>query len=152
MEVRSITRYARLSPFKAREVTQEIQGLMASDALDVLRLSTKKAARFIGKTLKSAVANAEHNNNLKPATLRVKEAVVGEGPTIKRFMPRARGSASPIRKRTAHIFIVLTDEPAPQRRKAAPGKAQVDGGQAPEAKAPAKKSAKERTGGKSAGE
>lgn len=150
MEVRSITRYARLSPFKAREVTQEIQGLMASDALDVLRLSTKKAARFIGKTLKSAVANAEHNNNLKPAALRVKEAVVGEGPTIKRFMPRARGSASPIRKRTSHIRIVLTDEPAPRRGKVAPAEGQAAAAPAPGA--PAKKSAKERTAGKSAGE
>ncbi|MCC6352348.1 MAG: 50S ribosomal protein L22 [Verrucomicrobiae bacterium] len=122
MEVRSVTRFVRISAFKAREVTREIQGLMASDALDVLRFSSKKAARLITKTLKSAIANAEHNNDLKPATLRVKEAVVGEGPTIKRIMPRARGSASPIRKRTSHIRIILTDEPPPERRKRAPQK------------------------------
>lgn len=122
MEVRSVTRFVRISAFKAREVTREIQGLMASDALDVLRFSPKKAARIITKTLKSAIANAEHNNNLKPATLRVKEAVVGEGPTIKRIMPRARGSSSPIRKRTSHIRIILTDEPAPVRQKKTPVK------------------------------
>lgn len=122
MEVRSVTRFVRISAFKAREVTREIQGLMASDALDVLRFSPKKAARIITKTLKSAIANAEHNNNLKPASLRVKEAVVGEGPTIKRIMPRARGSSSPIRKRTSHIRIILTDEPAPVRQKKAPAK------------------------------
>lgn len=120
MEVRSVTRFVRISAFKAREVTREIQGLMASDALDVLRFSPKKAARLVTKTLKSAIANAEHNNELKPSTLRVKEAVVGEGPTIKRIMPRARGSASPIRKRTSHIRIVLTDEPAPVRARRAP--------------------------------
>lgn len=120
MEVRSVTRFVRISAFKAREVTREIQGLMASDALDVLRFSPKKAARLVTKTLKSAIANAEHNNELKPATLRVKEAVVGEGPTIKRIMERAKGSASPIRKRTSHIRIVLTDEPPPVRGKRAP--------------------------------
>ena len=65
---------------------------------------------MIGKTLKSAVANAENNANLKPDGLVVKEATVGEGPTIKRIMPRARGSASPILKRTSHIRIVLSDE------------------------------------------
>lgn len=148
MEVKSITRFARLSPFKAREVTQEIQGLMASDALDVLRLSTKKAARFVIKTLKSAVANAEHNNNLKPSDLRVREAVVGEGPTIKRWMPRARGSASPIRKRTSHIRIVLTDEPPPERRKAAAREAGA--AEASSAQAPAGKAATERAGRKTA--
>jgi len=120
MEVRSVTRFVRISAFKAREVTREIQGLMASDALDVLRFSPKKAARLVTKTLKSAIANAEHNNELKPSALRVKEAVVGEGPTIKRIMPRARGSASPIRKRTSHIRIVLTDEPAPVRARRQP--------------------------------
>jgi large subunit ribosomal protein L22 len=110
MEVRSIYRYARISPFKVREVTREIQGLPVSAALDVLAFTPKKAAFLIGKTLKSAVANAENNANLKVDTLVVKEAVVGEGPTIKRMMPRARGSGSRILKRTSHIRVVLTDE------------------------------------------
>jgi len=110
MEVRSIYRYARISPFKVREVTREIQGLPVSAALDVLAFTPKKAAALINKTLKSAVANAENNANLKVDSLVVKEAVVGEGPTIKRMMTRARGSGTGILKRTSHIRIVLTDE------------------------------------------
>jgi large subunit ribosomal protein L22 len=110
MEVRSTYKYARISPFKAREVTREIQGLPVSAALDLLAFTPKKAAFLINKTLKSAIANAENNANLKPDGLVVKEAVVGEGPTIKRIMARARGSASRILKRTSHIRIVLSDE------------------------------------------
>jgi len=110
MEVRSTYKYARISPFKAREVTREIQGLPVSAALDLLAFTPKKAAFLINKTLKSAIANAENNANLKPDGLVVKEAVVGEGPTLKRMMARARGSASRILKRTSHIRIVLSDE------------------------------------------
>src|SRR6476620_9707069 len=110
MEVRSIYRYAKISAFKVREVTRAIQGLPVSAALDIVAFSPKKAAGLIGKTLKSAVANAENNANLKVDTLVVKEAVAGEGPTLKRIMARARGSASGILKRTSHIRIVLTDE------------------------------------------
>jgi large subunit ribosomal protein L22 len=110
MEVRSIYKYARISPFKVREVTREIQGLPVSAALDLLTFTPKKAAFLIGKTLKSAIANAENNANLKPDGLVVKEAIVGEGPTFKRIMARARGSASRILKRTSHIRIVLSDE------------------------------------------
>src|SRR5712692_157286 len=110
MEVRSIYKYARISPFKVREVTREIQGLPVSAALDVLAFTPKKAAFLIGKTLKSAVANAENNANLRVDGLVVKEAVVGEGPTMKRMMARARGSGSRILKRTSHIRIVLSDE------------------------------------------
>src|SRR5260370_31445843 len=110
MEVRSIYKYARISPFKVREVTREIQGLPVSAALDLLAFTPKKAASLIGKTLKSAIANAENNANLKADGLVVKEATVGEGPTLKRIMARARGSASRILKRTSHIRIVLSDE------------------------------------------
>jgi large subunit ribosomal protein L22 len=110
VEVRSIYKYARISPFKVREVTREIQGLPVSAALDLLAFTPKKAAFLIGKTLKSAIANAENNANLKPDGLVVKEAIVGEGPTLKRIMARARGSASRILKRTSHIRIVLSDE------------------------------------------
>ncbi len=116
MEVRSITKYARISAFKAREVAREIQGLPVADALDVIRFTPKKAARLIEKTLKSAVANAEHNNELAPDSLVIKEATIGEGPTIKRHRARARGSGSAIRKRTSHIRIVLSDD-APAREK-----------------------------------
>jgi large subunit ribosomal protein L22 len=116
MEVRSIYKYARISPFKVREVTREIQGLPVSAALDVLAFTPKKAAFLINKTLKSAIANAENNANLKADGLVVKEAVVGEGPTFKRMMARARGSGSRILKRTSHIRIVLSDEIAIETR------------------------------------
>jgi large subunit ribosomal protein L22 len=121
MEVRSIHKYARISAFKVREITREIQGLPVSAALDVLAFTPKKAAFLINKTLKSAIANAENNANLKADGLVVKEAVVGEGPTFKRMMTRARGSGSRILKRTSHIRIVLTDE-KPEKEKPGAGK------------------------------
>ena len=110
MEVSSTYRYAKISAFKAREVTRAIQGLPVSAALDIVAFSPKKAAALISKTLKSAIANAENNANLRVDGLVVKEATVGEGPTMKRMMTRARGSGSTILKRTSHIRIVLTDE------------------------------------------
>ena len=110
MQVISTYRYARISAFKAREVTRAIQGLPVSAALDLVAFSPKKAAGLVSKTLKSAVANAENNANLRVSGLVVKEATVGEGPTMKRMMPRARGSGSRILKRSSHIRIVLTDE------------------------------------------
>jgi large subunit ribosomal protein L22 len=105
MEVRSIYRYARISPFKVREVTREIQGLPVSAALDLLTFTPKKAASLISKTLKSAVANAENNLSLDPETLWVHRVYVDEGPTLKRFRPRAQGRAYRIRKRTSHITV-----------------------------------------------
>ena len=110
MQVSSTYRYAKISAFKAREVTRAIQGLPVSAALDIVAFSPKKAAGMISKTLKSAIANAENNANLRVDGLVVKEATVGEGPTMKRMMTRARGSGSTIRKRSAHIRIILTDE------------------------------------------
>jgi large subunit ribosomal protein L22 len=110
MQVRSTYRYAKISPFKVREVTRAIQGLPVSAALDLVAFSPKKAAGLIAKTLKSAVANAENNANLRVDGLVVKEATVGEGPTQKRMMTRARGSGSRILKRSSHIRIILTDE------------------------------------------
>ena len=116
MQVKSTYKFARISAFKAREVTRAIQGLPATDALDILRFTPKKAALLVIKTLKSAIANAENNNNLSAASLVVQEAIVGEGPTFKRSQPKARGSAGPIRKRTSHIRITLTDEIEIKRR------------------------------------
>ena len=109
MEVRAITRNVRISAEKARHVSRLIQGLPVVEALAIVDLSPRKAARLIGATLRSAVANAENNEDLKRQNLVVKQATVGEGPTIKRFRPRARGSAGRIRKRTSHLEIVLTD-------------------------------------------
>src|SRR5947207_7607579 len=126
MEVRSIHKYARISPYKAREVTREIQGLPVSAALDCLAFTPKKAAFLIGKSLKSAIANAENNSNVKPDGLVVKEPTVGEGPTLKRIMARARGSASQILKRTSHIHIVLSDEIAIETRETRKAKRQAE--------------------------
>ncbi len=115
MEVRAIARQQRISPLKAREVAREIQGLTASRALDLLNFVPKKAATLIGKTLKSAVANAEHNNGLEPNTLVIKSAIVTEARSLARITQRAKGSASPIKRRSSHITIVLTDEiPVPE--------------------------------------
>jgi large subunit ribosomal protein L22 len=139
MNVISTYKYARVSAFKAREVTREIQGLPVSAALDLLAFTPRKAATLISKTLKSAIANAENNNNLRADTLVVREAVVGEGPTLKRFIAKARGSAGPIRKRTSHIRIVVTDEieikqlepRKPARKKAAAPRARKPAAPAP---------------------
>jgi len=116
MEVKAIYRYVRMSAFKMRDVTREIQGKPVAVALDIVAFSPKKAAFIVQKTLKSAVANAENNHNLRAEKLVVKEAVAGEGATIKRFIPKARGSAGPIRKRTCHVFITLSDEISVQTR------------------------------------
>ncbi len=113
MEARAISKYVRISPFKARHVTRLIQGKSAPEALALLELIPRKAARLVGKTLRSAVANAENDEHAGGVTvddLVVKEAVIGEGPTMRRFRPKARGMAGRIRKRTSHIRVVVTDE------------------------------------------
>jgi large subunit ribosomal protein L22 len=118
MEVKSTTKFVRLSPKKARDVAREIQGLAVSSALDILTFTPKKAAQLIGKTLKTAIADAENNFSLDASTLVIKEAVIGAGPTLRRFKPRAKGSAGPILKRTSHISITLVGS-APEKKKVA---------------------------------
>lgn len=98
-----------MSAQKMREVVRQIQGLAAEDAVAVLAVVPRKSARVVAKTLKSAIANAENNNNLKAETLWVKEAVAGTATTLKRFTPKARGSAGPILKRSCHVKITLSD-------------------------------------------
>lgn len=109
MQVTAITKYVRIAPSKAMDLAKSIQGLPVAEALKVTQFSARKAAKLIGKTLKSAVANAEHNANLAAEDLKVKEAVVMPGPVFRRFWARSRGSASPVLKRTSHIRITLTD-------------------------------------------
>jgi large subunit ribosomal protein L22 len=109
MEVQSITKNVRMSAQKMREVVRQIQGLPAVQAAAILKVTPRKGARLVAKTLQSAIANAENNNNLDPATLRVKEAVAGTATSFKRMIPKARGSAGPIVKRNCHIKIVLSD-------------------------------------------
>ena len=110
MEVYAIAKNVPMSPQKMREVVRQIQGLPALRAQAVLAVVPRKGARYVAKTLKSAIANAENNKSLKPETLRVKEAVTGSAMIIKRFMPKARGSAGAILKRRCHIKITLSDE------------------------------------------
>ena len=109
MEVQALTRNARMSPKKVREVVRTIQGRKANDAVDLLTLIPRKSARLIVKTLKSAIANAENNNNLSADSLVVKSALVENGPVLKRFKAGARGTAMPRRKKMSHIRIVLSD-------------------------------------------
>ena len=108
MEVRAITKNVRISPQKAGDFSHTIQGKKVMDALAMTELCPRKAARLFAKTLKSALANAENNCELKRENLIVKEAVANPGP-MRRFRPKARGSAGRIRKRTSHFTVVLTD-------------------------------------------
>ena len=110
MEVHAIMKNVPMSAQKMREVVRQIQGLPALQAQAVLQVVPRKGARLVAKTLRSAIANAENNNKLRPETLRIKEAVAGAATTIKRFQPKARGSAGPILKRRCHIKITLSDE------------------------------------------
>ena len=110
MDVTSTYKFARISARKARDVAREIQGLSVSEALDILNFTPRKGAELFGKTLKTALADAENNFELAVDGLYVKSAIVGEGPTFKRFKARARGSASAIMKRTSHITVVLSDD------------------------------------------
>ncbi len=107
MEVRAQARYVRVSPRKARIVIDQIRGKSVEQAREILRFTNRGIAETVEKTLNSAVANAEHNNHLRAETLVVKRAYADEGPTLKRIRPRAKGSASRIRKRTSHITIVV---------------------------------------------
>jgi large subunit ribosomal protein L22 len=107
MEARAQARYARVTPMKARRVVDLIRGLPAAEAQAVLRFAPQAASEPVSKVLASAIANAEHNSQLDPESLWVSEAYVDEGPTIKRFRPRAQGRAYRIRKRTSHITVVV---------------------------------------------
>ena len=109
MKVRAQAKFVRQSPYKVRRVLDLVRGLPVQEAEDVLRLASRGATEPITKVLKSAVANAEHNYALDADDLVVAEAYADEGPTLKRYRPRARGRATRIRKRTSHITIVVSD-------------------------------------------
>ena len=105
---RAVVRYVRVSATKAREVLDLIRGLDAKDADDVLRFAERDIAIIIRKCLASAVANAQHNDGQDPDELYVSACFADEGPTLKRFRPRARGRATRVRKRTCHITIIVS--------------------------------------------
>ncbi len=111
MQITSVTRNVRLSARKGRALGRKVQGLRVSDALRIVDFSPRKAAFHLSKTLKSAIANARvQDENLDVDTLKVKMAVFDEGSRMRRFWPRARGSASPILRRMCHVKVVLSDE------------------------------------------
>ncbi|HEY4584525.1 MAG TPA: 50S ribosomal protein L22 [Acidimicrobiia bacterium] len=109
MKVKAQAKYIRQSPYKVRLVLDLVRGLPVTEAEDVLRLTSRGATSPVAKVLHSAVANAEHNHALDAEDLVVAEAYADEGPTLKRYRPRARGRAARIRKRTSHITIVVSD-------------------------------------------
>ena len=141
---RAVARHVRISPNKARRVVNLVRGLPAREALTVLQFAPQAASVQVQKVLASAMANAENNERLDPDALLVSEAYVDEGPTLKRFRPRAQGRAYRIRKRTCHITIAVeaVQVTAPPR-KAAKKAASAAKTAAPAAKtaAPAKKAA-----------
>ena len=149
---RAVARYVRVSPMKARRVVNLVRGLPAKEALTVLQFATQSASEPVYKVLASAIANAENNERLDPDSLLVAEAFVDEGPTLKRFRPRAQGRAYRIRKRTCHITIAVESVQARPRKatkktaaaaKAAAPEVEVtratEDAPAPAKKAPAKK-------------
>jgi large subunit ribosomal protein L22 len=106
-EVRAIARYIRMSPHKVRRVLDQIRGRSYREALIVLEFMPYRACTPVLKALRSAVANAEHNQGLDPANLVVSQAFADAGPSLKRFRPRAQGRAYPIRKPTCHITVAV---------------------------------------------
>jgi large subunit ribosomal protein L22 len=109
MKVKAQARFVRQSPYKVRRVLDLVRGLPVEEAQHVLRLTQRGATEPVAKVLRSAVANAEHNHALDADELVVAEAFADEGPTLKRYRPRARGRATQIRKRTSHITIIVSD-------------------------------------------
>ena len=109
MEVKALTKFARMSDKKVRDITREIQGRNAAEALEILKLVPRKSARLVAKTLASAIANAENNNGMSAENLYVEECYASQGPIMKRVKPRAQGRAYRIEKRTSHITIVLDE-------------------------------------------
>ena len=109
---RAQVRHVRMSAYKVREVLDIIRGLPVGEAADVLTFTERGASEVIAKCLASAVANAQHNDELDPDTLYVSACYADEGPTLKRWRPRARGRATRIRKRMSHITIIVSPMPA----------------------------------------
>lgn len=107
MEARAVSRHRRVAPRKVRGVADLIRGKKVGDALMILDFVQKKGARLLAKTLKSVIANAENQQRVDVDRLYVRSVMVDGGATIKRFLPRAHGRATPLRKRTSHISIVV---------------------------------------------
>jgi large subunit ribosomal protein L22 len=113
MEARAMARYVRVTPRKARRVVDMIRGLPAEQAQAVLTFAPQSASDPVGKLLASAIANAENTGQATASSLVVSRAWVDEGPTLKRFRPRAQGRAYRINKKTSHITVIVTDDGSP---------------------------------------
>jgi len=109
METRAVARFVRISPRKVRLVMDEVRGKKVEEALNMLTFAPQKGARLLRKLIRSAVSNAQHNSNLDPDSLVVKTVYADEGPALKRFIPRAQGRATQIRKRTSHLTVILDE-------------------------------------------
>ena len=107
---KATAKIVRIAPRKVRLVVDEVRGKSVAEAISTLRFANRGAAKPVEKVLNSAIANAEHNYDLNAEDLYVSEAYVNEGPTLKRFRPRAQGAASGINKRTSHITIVVSEK------------------------------------------
>ncbi|NLW47376.1 MAG: 50S ribosomal protein L22 [Firmicutes bacterium] len=110
MNAKAVVRFSRIAPRKARQVIDMIRGKKVGDAQTILKFTPRFAAEIISKVLNSAIANAENNHKMNRDNLYVSEAYVDQGPTMKRFMPRAQGRASAIHKKTSHITIVVAEK------------------------------------------
>ncbi|MBA3926299.1 50S ribosomal protein L22 [Listeria sp. FSL L7-1582] len=106
---KAVAKTVRIAPRKVRLVIDLVRGKQVGEAIAILKLTPKAASPVIEKVLKSAIANAEHNYDLDVNNLVISEAFVDEGPTLKRFRPRAMGRASAINKRTSHITVVVSE-------------------------------------------
>lgn len=109
MQSQATAKFVRVSPQKSRLVARNVKGMSVEQAMNVLRFTPNKPAGIILGVMRSALANAEHNANLDVDALIVKDIMVNEGPTWKRFMPRAQGRATNICKRTSHITVILEE-------------------------------------------
>lgn len=109
MEAKATAKFVRVSPRKTRLAARNVKGMPVEDAMNILRFTPNKSAGVIREVLRSALANAEHNSSMDVDALVVREILVNEGPTWKRFMPRAQGRATHIRKRTSHVTVIVAE-------------------------------------------
>ncbi|AHM55495.1 50S ribosomal protein L22 [Peptoclostridium acidaminophilum DSM 3953] len=110
MQAKAIAKFVRVSPRKATQVAGLVRGKKVNEALAILKYTPQKPAGILAKVIESAIANAENNHEMDKEKLYVAEIYANQGPTIKRFRPRAMGRATSIRKRTSHIGVVLKEK------------------------------------------
>ena len=109
MEITAQIKFVRVSPRKVKVVSDMVRGKKVEDALNILEFTNKTASRILRKLLRSAVANAEKRGDIDVDTLYIRRLFVGSGPTLKRYRPAPMGRATPVKKRTSHIFIALDE-------------------------------------------